>query len=115
MSKQSFVIGLVTALMLMVGALAGSILYRSSSNAGVFRRISQAVAFNCSTTRVLDSIIRKAIVQGNQDFQNGTYKRLERKGVLTREQVMQAHRNLNYYIDWDITLRNHPDCYLSHH
>lgn len=64
----------------------------------------QTLNFICSTTHVLDLLVVQVRDQIDANFDNGTYKRLLDQGVITPDDVAQAHKSRNSYQDSHLQL-----------
>lgn len=58
---------------------------------------ADAIAFVCSTTGVLDTLVKSSIESSELSFANGAYERLVTQGVLTQEDVARAQTQLETF------------------
>lgn len=71
---------------------------------------TKALNYICSTTSVLDSLVVAAGDQIQASFDNGTYERLRKQGVITTENIRAAHTTLEKYRDAHRLLRSNSAC-----
>ena len=84
--------------------LVGLVVIAFSAAAFALKRVEdtaaknkEAIAFICTTTTALDALVLDAKGSIQRSFDNGTYDRLVRQGILTVEDVARAKQSLSIY------------------
>lgn len=70
---------------------------RTADNTRAIDRNHGALAYICATTSVLDDLVKAARDQINANFENGTYRKLKQRGILTKANVRAARETLVQY------------------
>lgn len=89
-------LGILAAYLLVLVAFGG-IAHLQHRQAGVAAANQRAIVYICSTTTVLDHLVVAASDQIDASFANGTYKKLEKSGILGEASIQAARNTLREY------------------
>lgn len=70
----------------------------------------RALQYLCSTTTVLDDLVKTAAAQTQANIDNGVYDKLLKRGILTAKNVANAHDTLDRYNDAHDKLQQKRPC-----
>lgn len=70
----------------------------------------RALQYLCSTTTVLDELVKTAAAQTQSSIDNGVYDKLLKRGILTPKNVADAHDTLDKYNDAHDKLQEKRPC-----
>lgn len=70
----------------------------------------RALQYLCSTTTVLDDLVKTAAAQTQANIDNGVYDKLLKRGILTPANVANAHDTLDRYNDAHDKLQQKRPC-----
>lgn len=101
--------GLIAAYLLVVVGFVG-IWHLQHKQAGVAAANRRAIIYICSTTDVLDHLVVSASGEIDASFKDGTYKRLERNGILSTERIQAARHSLRQYRKAHVKLTKTSAC-----
>jgi hypothetical protein len=89
-TKFQFVLLYSVTILLLLAIMGGTLFYRVNENA-------KTLTYICNVSTVFDKVIVDAGNQIQKNFDNGTYDRLLRQGVITQENVDAARKTLASY------------------
>src|ERR1041385_1706767 len=92
------------------GILATAIVLGLFANTHLLSENHKTVKYLCSTTSTLDHLVVSAEKQLKVNFDNGTYARLLKSGLLTQENVKAAREAIAAYKASHIVLIHNKSC-----
>lgn len=92
---------------------AFSFIYTNKIQNANIKQQQNAINYICSTTTVLDELVVSGANSIQENFDNGTYQKLERQGIISQANIEAAHALLNKYREADFKLKHNGVCRIK--
>lgn len=110
LTKFQFVSVCALIALVMIALFGAIALIRINNNQNEIDRSKKALTYICKTTNVLDDVVVAAANQSEENFKNGTYTNLRKRGVITDANIKAARQALMNYRKAHLLLQQNKDC-----